>query len=82
MTADEKLDRLESWAVMAAEELQDFLDDAQISAGNPDGADQLLGTRQLLRELDEIIMPDWIEIIANDNSGQTIAGLNEQQGEN
>ena len=69
MNADEKLDRLESWAVMAAAELQDFCDEAQISAGNPDGEDQLQGVRQLLAELDEIIMPDWMNIIIDDSAG-------------
>ena len=69
MNADEKLDRLESWAVMAAAELQDFCDEAQISAGNPDGEDQLQGTRQLLAELDEIIMPDWMNIIIDESAG-------------
>ena len=76
MTADEKLDRLESWAVMAAEELQDFCNDAQISAGNPDGEDQLQGVRQLLRELDEIIMPDWQKVMADDSPlSEILAGL-------
>ena len=59
MTAVEKLDRLESWAVMAAAELQDFCDEAQISAGNPEGEEQLQGTRQLRAELDAIIIPAW-----------------------
>ena len=38
----------------AVQELQDFCDDAQIAAGDPDGEDELLGTRELIAELDEI----------------------------
>lgn len=66
------IDALESWAIMAAEELQQFCDDAQDAAGNPDGTDQLPGVRQLIAELDDILKPTWLEIIADNN---TTAGL-------
>ena len=49
------LDRLELWATLAAQEMQEFCDDAQIAAGNPDGEDCLEATRELIAELDEII---------------------------
>lgn len=51
----DRLTALESWAERAAQELQEFCDDAQIAAGNPDGEDQLIGTRQLISELDGIL---------------------------
>jgi len=55
MNIIERIDRLEGWAVMAAQELQDICDEAQEATGNPDGEDQLPGIRMLLRELDEIM---------------------------
>jgi len=70
------IDALESWAVMAAEELQQFCDDAQEAAGNPDGTDQLPGVRQLIAELDDILKPVWLEIIADDRS-ECIAALDD-----
>lgn len=54
LTAD-YIERLEQWAVMAAQELQDVVDDAQEAAGDPDGEGELPGVRMLLRELDEIM---------------------------
>ena len=55
MSDQEYIERLEQWAVMAAQELQDFCDDAQEAAGDPDGEGECPGTRMLLRELDEIM---------------------------
>lgn len=54
-------DDLEGWATRAAQELQEFCDDAQEAAGNPDGEDQLPGVRGLIRELDAILKgePLW-----------------------
>ncbi len=52
---DKYTDRLEGWAVMAAQELQDLCDEAQEAAGDPDGVDQLPGVRQLIHELDDIM---------------------------
>jgi HPt (histidine-containing phosphotransfer) domain-containing protein len=58
MTHAEKLDALEIWSTLAAEELQQFCDEAQDAAGNPDGEDQLQATRALLADLDKILMPE------------------------
>ena len=44
------IDELEDWSQRAAQALQDFCDEAQVSAGNPDGEDQLLDIRALLHE--------------------------------
>ena len=54
-------DDLESWAVRACEELQDFCNEAQLSAGDPDGEGCLPGTRALLAEADAIFTgkPVW-----------------------
>lgn len=52
-----KLDKLETWATMAAEELQEFIDEAQEAAGDPDGTDALPSVRALLLDLDKILMP-------------------------
>lgn len=55
MTDADYIEKLEGWAVMAAQELQDICDEAQEAAGDPDGEGELLGVRMLLRELDEIM---------------------------
>lgn len=47
---------LECWATRASQELQEYCDDAQVAAGNPDGEDQCVGTRELIKELDEILI--------------------------
>lgn len=61
MTAEEKLDRLELWATFAAEALQEVCDEAQIAAGDPDGDSECKTYRSLLRDLDEILMPELTE---------------------
>lgn len=58
-------DALESWAIAAAQELQEICDDAQAAAGDPEGTDQLPGVRQLLADLNAIIQPAWLELIAD-----------------
>lgn len=45
---------LQDWAARAVQELQDFCDEAQEAAGNPDGEDQLLSVRVLIKEYEEI----------------------------
>lgn len=54
-------DDLENWAVRVCEELQDFCNEAQEAAGDPDGEDCLPGTRALLSEADCIFnnRPAW-----------------------
>ena len=54
-------DDLECWAVRVCEELQDFCNEAQMAAGDPDGEDCLPGTRALLAEADRIFsdLPVW-----------------------
>ena len=75
MTDEEKLERLEYWAVMAAQELQEFIDAAQECAGDPDGDNELPGTRQLIKELDGIIYADWKDELSA--LGVEIAALND-----
>ena len=57
----DKLSLLECWAERVMQELQDFCDEAQHSAGNPDGEDCLLGTRALMSEYERIKqgLPLW-----------------------
>lgn len=55
MSATDYIEKLENWATMAAQELQDVCDEAQEAAGDPDGESELPGVRQLIRELDEIM---------------------------
>ena len=50
---------LESWALRACEALQEFCDEAQIAAGNPDGEDQLQDIRALLDEHSQITADLW-----------------------
>ena len=59
-------DDLENWASRVVEELQDFCNEAQEAAGNPDGEDCLPGTRALIAELDCIFnnRPVWQTQIA------------------
>ena len=47
-------DDLIAWADRAAQDLQEFCDEAQAAAGNPDGEDQLRSTRALIAEYDAI----------------------------
>ena len=47
---------LENWSVRAAEALQEFCDEAQVAAGNPDGEDQLQDIRALLDEHSRIML--------------------------
>ncbi len=49
------IDDLQDWAQRTAQELQDFCDEAQEAAGNPDGEDQLASVRALLEEHCRII---------------------------
>ena len=41
---------LEDWSNRAAQALQDFCDEAQIDAGDPDGEHELQDIRELLKE--------------------------------
>lgn len=54
-------DELEDWADRVMQELQEFCDDAQEAAGNPDGEDQLPGVRALMEEYERISkgLPAW-----------------------
>ena len=54
---------LEEWSVFACEALQEFCDEAQIAAGNPDGEDQLLDIRALLADHSRIMagQPRWFD---------------------
>lgn len=54
-------DELEDWALRALQTLQDFCDEAQAAAGNPDGEDQLLDVRALMLEHERIAagLPTW-----------------------
>lgn len=52
-------EQLESWALRACEALQEFCDEAQIAAGNPDGEDQLQDIRALLDEHSQITADLW-----------------------
>lgn len=47
-------DELEDWALRTLQTLQDFCDDAQEAAGNPDGEDQLPDVRALMLEYEQI----------------------------
>ena len=47
-------EHLEDWACRAVHELQEFCDEAQAAAGNPDGEDQLLSVRVLIKEYEDI----------------------------
>lgn len=69
MTNNKKLDRLESWALMAAEALQEFCDEAQEAAGDPDGEGELPTVRALLRDLDDIVLDDWVQLIRDEKGG-------------
>ncbi len=61
------VDELESWSCRAAQELQEFCDEAQVAAGNPNGEDQLMGVRALLVEHNRIIqgLPLWQALVAD-----------------
>lgn len=45
-------DEIQDWASRAVQELQEFCDEAQMAAGNPDGEDQLPSVRGLIHEYD------------------------------
>lgn len=47
-------EHLEDWAGRAAQELQEFCDDAQAAAGNPDGEEWLQSVRILIKEYEDI----------------------------
>jgi len=70
MNDPEKLERLEGWAVMAAQELQEFVD-AAVEDSRDENA--LPGVQQLIKELDAIIYNDWRDQLAN--HGHPIAAL-------
>ena len=72
--SDDYLDRLEGWAVMAAQELQDIADEAQEAAGDPGGEGEQMCIRMLLLELDEILQPKWQQAIC-DSDQTPLAGL-------
>ena len=76
MTDNQKLDRLELWATFAAEALQEVCDDAQEAAGDPDGEGEQLAIRGLLKDLDDILMPEWQRQIAQSaNQGAALDAL-------
>jgi hypothetical protein len=64
---------LDEWAVRAGQALQEICDEAQEAAGNPDGEDQCLDLRELLRELDYLILgkPSWQQELAASDEGET-----------
>jgi len=68
-------DTLEDWAQRAAQELQEFCDDAQLAAGNPDGEDQLPGVRALLTEHSRIALglPAWQAMVAGTDDDTVLA---------
>lgn len=55
------VDELEDWALRAVQTLQDIVDEAQESSGNPDGTDALIDIRQLIEEHQHIQsgLPVW-----------------------
>ncbi|HHJ80130.1 MAG TPA: hypothetical protein ENJ65_00690 [Candidatus Tenderia electrophaga] len=67
----EKMDYalLQDWAGRAVQELQDFCDEAQIAAGNPDGDDQLIGVRALIKEYEDMVAgrPVWQSRLAGED---------------
>ena len=54
-------------ATLMAQELQEFCDDAQIAAGDPDGTGELLATRQLI--------DDWERAYAEKYGWQAVETL-------
>ena len=70
-------DHLEDWAHRAAQLLQDFCDEAQEAAGDPDGETELLDARALLHELDRIArgLPPWQAAIGNEKLPDGLAKL-------
>lgn len=48
------IDQLEDWAHRAAQELQDFCDEAQEAAGDQAGETELPGTRALIEEFNQL----------------------------
>ncbi len=55
-------EQLEDWAGRVVQDLQEFCDDAQEAVGRPDGEDQLLGVRAMIKEYEDIAAgrPPWI----------------------
>lgn len=49
---------LEDWCARAAQWMQDVIDDAQATTGNPDGETECRDGRELLRELDALLAMD------------------------
>lgn len=71
-------EELEDWAGRAAQELQEFCDDAQVAAGNPDGEDQLLSVRVLIAEYERIAkgQPAWpVRMVAEGDRDDVPPGL-------
>lgn len=70
MSSDIDKDDLIAWADKAVQELQEFCDDAQVAAGDPDGTDQLQSTRALIAEYDAIKQgrPTWQSQLAHDHN--------------
>lgn len=48
------IDKLEDWAHRAVQELQDFCDEAQETAGDAEGETELPGTRALIEEFNQL----------------------------
>ena len=76
---------LEDWSCRAAEALQEFCDQAQEDAGNPDGEDQLADIRQLLKEHCYILngKPVWTASLhlmkGGDESTLMVDGITEEK---
>lgn len=57
MTDTEKLDHLETWATLAAEALQDVIDDAR--RADPDNPAPCPELAMMINDLDRILGTDW-----------------------
>ncbi len=57
---------LENWSLMALQTLQDFCDEAQEAAGDPDGEGELTDVRAVMAEYERIAqgLPAWQGILA------------------
>ena len=61
-------EELEDWSLRTMQLMQDFCDEAQVAAGNPDGEDQLPDVRALMFEYECIAAgrPTWQARVSGD----------------
>ena len=62
----DKETQLEDWAIRAGQVMQDIVDEAQLAAGEPDGVGECPDIREMLSELDALVVPRWQDGLVKD----------------